>query len=203
MEQNPALDDKLKNAQLRIGNFVFEKDEFPEEINLGGEQMLAILQFPGGFKEVQSFGALDSNPVWTGTFCFENALARAQTVEAMFRTGNVFDFQLEQLPVRPVVIKKFNWSYRTASEIPYEIELERVTTIGSLLETDPVTAANLANFTQSIANPKGLYTVVQGDTLWGLAQRFYGNGELYKKIAEENKINNPDLILPGQRLVIP
>lgn len=49
------------------------------------------------------------------------------------------------------------------------------------------------------------YTVVPGDTLWGISSRFYGNGSLYMKIynANRDKISNPNLIYPGQVLVIP
>ncbi len=47
------------------------------------------------------------------------------------------------------------------------------------------------------------YTVVRGDTLWGIAKRFYGNGSRYPEIAKANNISNPDLIHVGQRLLIP
>lgn len=48
------------------------------------------------------------------------------------------------------------------------------------------------------------YTVVKGDTLSGIAKKFYGNGSQYKKIAAANpSIKNPNLIYPGQVLNIP
>jgi nucleoid-associated protein YgaU len=47
------------------------------------------------------------------------------------------------------------------------------------------------------------YTVVRGDTLSAIAKRFYGKASDYKKIASANNIANPDLIHPGQRLIIP
>lgn len=52
---------------------------------------------------------------------------------------------------------------------------------------------------------KKTYTIVSGDTLWGIAKRYYGNGALYTKIYEANKsiIKNPNLIYPGQKVVIP
>lgn len=57
-------------------------------------------------------------------------------------------------------------------------------------------------------NPKATnrtYTVVSGDTLWGIATRYYGNGAQYPTIynANRNIISNPNLIYPGQKLVIP
>ena len=47
------------------------------------------------------------------------------------------------------------------------------------------------------------YTVVSGDTLWAIAERFYGDGNQYPKIASASGIANPDLIQPGQVLTIP
>lgn len=49
------------------------------------------------------------------------------------------------------------------------------------------------------------YTVQSGDTLWKIAEEEYGNGEDYQKIFEANRklLENPDHILPGQKLIIP
>lgn len=49
------------------------------------------------------------------------------------------------------------------------------------------------------------YTVKQGDCLWNIAKKQYGNGADYNKIynANKNLIKNPNLIYPGQKLVIP
>jgi LysM repeat protein len=43
------------------------------------------------------------------------------------------------------------------------------------------------------------YTVKKGDTLSGIAARY---GTTYQKIAADNNIANPNLIYPGQVLVI-
>lgn len=51
--------------------------------------------------------------------------------------------------------------------------------------------------------PGNYYTVVRGDTLWAIAQKFYGNGSRYPEIAKANNISNPDLIHAGQKLLIP
>jgi LysM repeat protein len=47
------------------------------------------------------------------------------------------------------------------------------------------------------------YTVVSGDTLWAISERFYGEGNKYQQIADASGIPNPDLIYPGQVLTIP
>lgn len=61
------------------------------------------------------------------------------------------------------------------------------------------------------------YTVQKGDTLWGIAQKFYGNGAQYTNIWTYNlnaatrkaaglppvQGNNPNLIYPGETFLVP
>jgi len=47
------------------------------------------------------------------------------------------------------------------------------------------------------------YTVESGDSLWAIAERFYGDGSKFQVIADASGIPNPDLIQPGQVLTIP
>ena len=46
------------------------------------------------------------------------------------------------------------------------------------------------------------YTVGRGDTLWYITERFRGEPFLYNEVARDNKIRNPDLIYPGQKVKI-
>ena len=46
------------------------------------------------------------------------------------------------------------------------------------------------------------YTVVSGDTLSSISQKFAGNGSLIEKIANANKIANKNLIYVGETLTI-
>ena len=50
------------------------------------------------------------------------------------------------------------------------------------------------------ASTGGIYTVVKGDTLSGIAAKY---GTTYQEIAKENGIRNPNLIYPGQQFKIP
>ena len=50
-----------------------------------------------------------------------------------------------------------------------------------------------------------VHTVVRGNTLWGLAQRYYSDPWRWPRIyeANRNRIKDPDVIQPGWVLTIP
>lgn len=69
---------------------------------------------------------------------------------------------------------------------------------------EPAATAPAAAEPEAPAAPEPrTYTVVSGDTLWAIAERFYGDGNQYQKIADASGVANPDLIQPGQVLTIP
>ncbi len=49
------------------------------------------------------------------------------------------------------------------------------------------------------------YVVARGDSLWTIARRFYGDGRFARAIYEANRdqMRRPQLLHPGQRLVLP
>lgn len=47
------------------------------------------------------------------------------------------------------------------------------------------------------------WRVKQGETLWFIAAKEYGNPALWRHIANKNKIYNPRLLKPGMELIIP
>lgn len=58
---------------------------------------------------------------------------------------------------------------------------------------------------QTSEKPK-YYIVVKGDCLYHIAKKFYGKGSRWREIYDTNKKiigNNPNLIFPGQKLMIP
>lgn len=52
------------------------------------------------------------------------------------------------------------------------------------------------------ANKKIIHIVVKGDTLWHIAERYIKNPYRYPELAKLSKIKNPDLIYPGNKVVI-
>jgi hypothetical protein len=47
------------------------------------------------------------------------------------------------------------------------------------------------------------YTVADGDTLWAIAERFYGDGNRFTEIVSASGLSDPDSVMPGQVLTIP
>jgi len=47
------------------------------------------------------------------------------------------------------------------------------------------------------------WVVTQGDSLWSIAAKEYGNPKDWRLIANANKMDNPRILNPGQELVIP
>ncbi len=72
----------------------------------------------------------------------------------------------------------------------------------TLLESTP----NLASASSPLLPPQHIdqviHIVIKGDTLWHIAQRYIHNPFRYPELARLNKIRNPNLIYPGDRVRI-
>lgn len=66
----------------------------------------------------------------------------------------------------------------------------------------PVRVSDLAPVSGSGANTYRVHTVAKGDTLWGIAVKYLGNGTRYKEIKALNGLTS-DTIFSGQKLKIP
>ena len=90
----------------------------------------------------------------------------------------------------------------------YRLSIDEINELGTLEQrvSTPLlieTPQRVLNVTSnSIAT---LVTVQKGFTLWGISRKNYGLGRLYVRIYEANQdqINDPDLIFPGQIFVVP
>lgn len=71
-----------------------------------------------------------------------------------------------------------------------------------------VAGVSAVNNSMTVTNPEPeaqYHDVVSGDTLSGIAKKYYGNANRYMVIFEANKpmLSDPDKIYPGQKLRIP
>lgn len=79
----------LQNISLRLGSIEFSGTEVPENFgSLGGNQRLAIHEFPGGFRSAQTFGAFPADTIaWRGILSGANALSRATDIGRLYVAG--------------------------------------------------------------------------------------------------------------------
>ena len=93
------------------------------------------------------------------------------------------------------------WSTKTETDAPPPPEPEAAAPAAE--EPAVEEAAHAEPEPEPEPEPARTYTVESGDTLWAIAEQFYGDGSKYQIIADASGISNPDLIQPGQVLTIP
>ena len=97
------------------------------------------------------------------------------------------------------------WSTKTETDAPPPPAPEAAATEETATAEEAVVEVPVAEAAEEpAAEPEvRTYTVESGDSLWAIAERFYGDGSKYQVIADASGIPNPDLIQPGQVLTIP
>lgn len=115
-----------------------------------------------------------------------SVMALVKSVEAVEKAGEEGD---KYLSIKLQEYKAPGKRYVAVQTVAATVKQEDTT---ATAETNPAVTENKT------------HTVQSGDTLWGIAKKYYGNGSLYTKIAAANPgIKNPNLIYQGQVLSIP
>lgn len=95
---------------------------------------------------------------------------------------------------------------KQAPPLSEEVAIEEVTEEKILPEEEEQKVAQEAEKPSFEFQPTKLpadHTVLKNEHLWGLAKRYYNDGYQWVKIAQENKLTNANIVLPGQVLKIP
>lgn len=109
------------------------------------------------------------------------------------------DFIAKNSPYKPYTDGRIT-EVAGAATTPAATEAPAVTTEAPAAAT-PATAAPAA--AEAAAATAKKYTVALGDSLWKIAVATYGDGMLWTKIAEANKLKNPNRIGVGEELELP
>lgn len=72
-----------------------------------------------------------------------------------------------------------------------------------MTDATAATPAQYAQVSVDLQRREILYRVQPGDTLWGLADRFYGNGRRWIEIAQANNLKEGDALNSGATIKIP
>ncbi|NBB48935.1 LysM peptidoglycan-binding domain-containing protein [Rhizobium sp. CRIBSB] len=208
--QNTLASFQLKGSDIvaALENGVSQVEEgagrFPQ---VSGLKYTADLNKPAGsritsveVKEGDAFVAIDANKVYG--VATNNYMRSGGDGYKIFATGgqNAYDFG----PGLEAVVADY-----IAKNSPYKPYTDgRITMIAAAAqasaETAPATEAPAATATEAaMATAATMYKVVAGDSLWKIAEATYGDGLLWKKIAEANTLRNPNVISIGRELQLP
>jgi hypothetical protein len=152
----------MSDLTLTLGNITFTGFELPERIPFGGDQMLVTHKLVGGQRTVDAMGPDEAPIGWSGWIIGQNAVARAQAIDAMRVSGLPQRLTWSGLDYQ-VVVRSFLPSFERFYQIPYRIVLEVIANntqpvtssatppIDEAVNADNVTANTLA---QSIGDPE-------------------------------------------------
>lgn len=115
----------MADVVLKLGDFVFERNEIPESIVFGGEQALVVHRLVGGTKIVDAMGDYTGPISWSGWLEGQEALSRARQLTAMRAAGVALVLEWSELAFA-VVIREFEPDFHRFYKIPYRITCEVV-----------------------------------------------------------------------------
>ncbi len=210
--QNTLASFQLKGSDIvaALENGVSQVEEgagrFPQ---VSGLKYTADLNKPAGSRisaveveEGDAFVAIDPNKVYG--VATNNYMRSGGDGYKVFATGgqNAYDFG----PGLEAVVADY-----ISKNSPYKPYTDgRITMIAATAPAaadaaaSAAPAAPAATATEAaVATAATVYKVVAGDSLWKIAEATYGDGMLWRKIAEANTLRNPNVISIGRELQLP
>lgn len=95
-----------------------------------------------------------------------------------------------------------SWEVESEQVSEEEKDTQQAETGTETEETTALNAEEEESAAQAIARPVS-YVVKKGDSLAGIARKFYGDVSMVKEICNVNQIQDPDQIQPGQNILLP
>ena len=118
----PEGDNPNAFERFTLGGIELSGFEVPEQVPLGGEQAHSVKDFPGGDRQVQSFGYHRRPLNWTGILVGPEALKRHQALEALCDSGQAvlwsFGYHLAD-----VLVTRYHPDLLDRFEVHYSLEM--------------------------------------------------------------------------------
>ena len=99
----------------------------------------------------------------------------------------------------PCIIERVNKNFTMFLPEGFPVRATLSVTLKEYIEV----VTQLKEISLQSADRTKTWTVKEGDSLWFIAAKEYGNPALWRPIADANKIDNPRILKPGMELVIP
>lgn len=165
------------------------------EVNLKGERGLKYTKF-------SSFFPSENSPHYR--YAKYNPKKYVSVIEAWKTSKSVVRVIISDMGIDlQMLIDEFDYSMKEGDcDIYYSLAFSEHRTLN--VPSVKIMTVRRPNTSASSGNKS--HTVVKGDTLWGIAKKYYGNGAQYTKIYNANKNTiggNPNRIYPGQVFMIP
>lgn len=113
----------MSDTKLVLGDVKFSGVEVPERIPFGGAQHLVVHELIGGVRVIDALGRSDRALEWSGWLLGENAVARAQELDAI-RIGGLQQTVTWDKFNYTVIVREFEAEYQRFYQIPYRITCE-------------------------------------------------------------------------------
>ncbi|MDO4813242.1 MAG: LysM peptidoglycan-binding domain-containing protein [Eubacteriales bacterium] len=190
----------MKLTPMQYKDYVWPHN--PETYTITFERKVAVKKVPFGRYSMQDLGLTYRVMRGEGEFAGENAYAEFKKLASVFYQGGAgilvhpvwqtaeayfVELELTQQPLEDYV--RYRFAFWETS--PLDTALIRVSDSG---ETAGAERA-------AVPPEEKHYTVVRGDTMWGIANRF--DVTLTALLRVNPQIKNPNYIVTGQRVVIP
>ena len=200
-------------SPMRFKSFVWPHN--PRVYSITYERKLAVHKIPFGRHYLQSLGQTRRVLKGEGEFVGEGAYDTFKALASVFyeetpgtlvhpvwmtTTAWFAGLELRQKPRRDYVAYSFEFWEVLSNGNTTELTAVAVSDRGAAADGGSVSGGGGASGAASTAAREEWYTVVKGDTLWGLSQQ-YGVA-LSQLIALNPQISNPNLIYVGQKVRI-
>jgi nucleoid-associated protein YgaU len=185
-----------------------------EDVNITafGETTVFGERVQKSFK-VSSFFPREYSPVYCETTNILSPWDYVNKIEKWRDEKKAIRFIVTGTPINfAVTIRDFSYDgdkFGHVGDVYYTLDIREYRPVQTKKIEQNVGATAKATAEPSRPNPTPKATthqVVSGDSLWKIAQRELGNGDRWREIYEKNKSvigPNPNLIKPGQKLVLP
>lgn len=158
---------------------------------------------------------IEQNPVKlsiSGVCIGPDASTRLSRLKAALEKGTLLKYVYRTV-YNDMVIESLQTTHdaETKDGFKFSITLKQIkiaskaTVVNLPIPAKPPVSIGTQQPAKQVTPPKNIYTVVKGDSLWKISANKLGSGARWKEIYNKNKGvigGNPNLIYPGQKLVI-